>query len=91
MESFAAGLTDANLTIIGDNDAVTSIDTQFAHLVPTLRNIAQGGFPGWKSGRVESSDPTITPLVDDSIFNKRGDCIPPGPARAQSVDITLLR
>lgn len=43
MESFATGLTDANLTVLGDNDAVTGLATQFAHLVPTLRSIAQGG------------------------------------------------
>lgn len=45
-EALAAGLADANLTVLGGNDALTDLSAKFAQLFPALRSIVQSGSQG---------------------------------------------
>lgn len=45
-EALAAGLADANLTLLGGSDALTDLSAKVAQLFPALRTIAQSGSQG---------------------------------------------
>lgn len=45
-ESLAAGLADANLTVLGGSDALTDLSAKVAQLFPALRSIVQSGSQG---------------------------------------------